>query len=63
MLARAHKMLAPNTKTKCLFHSSSEASVSVKFPSTQKVTGDAAMFAEKCQAAVAIYIPQMTVIV
>lgn len=56
-------MLAPNTKTKCLFHSSSEASVSVKFPSTQKVTGDAAMFAEKCQAAVAIYIPQMTVIV
>lgn len=38
-------MLTPNTQTKCLFHSNSEASASVKFPSTKKLR-DAVMFAQ-----------------
>lgn len=38
-------MLTPNTQTKCLFHSNSEASASVKFPSTKKLQ-DAVMFAQ-----------------
>lgn len=53
-------MLTPNTQTKCLFHSNSEVSASVKFPSTKKLRRNVC---SNCQAEVVIYIPQMTVIV